>query len=640
MNFRVWRFIARRVGLLLATYSLLRLMFFFHNHALFSDASSSQIIRAFVYGLRFDLSALAIINAPFVVLTFLSWRCPPARAYQRLLKAVFVLVNFPFLIINLIDLEFFQFNGRRMDPLLLGVTTDAGVNLRTIALSYWPLLALGLFMLVVVFLAYGRTRPKDERPLKRMNYFFWALNLLVAIGLIVLAIRGGTQMKPITLAEAAIFNHGGLTQLALNSSFTVIKARRWALKPQHFFDRPEEVREILRPLVGGEKLAFDPGPRDNVIIIIVESLSLEYCGMGNGGNRYTPFLDSLAERALFFPRHFANGRRSAEAVASILAGLPSLMDPWFTESPYCDLPLLGLGRALAPGGYTSSFFHGAPNGTFRFDVFTGMAGIQNYFGLKEYPNRADYDGSWGILDEPYLQYVIGMVSKQKPPFAAVAFTLSSHNPYIIPPQHKGRFKKGPLGIHESIGYLDYALEQFFATAQKQSWYSNTVFVITGDHTQKLETPEYMNALGLHRVPLLLFHPAKKFPAVDTQRVVQQTDILPSLLDYLGIQPDRKLLFGHSVFRGGEGQAFFREQGHYWLVRGNYALEFSPEFGSRLFDWDKDVQLQSPLNNEPELQKQMEREAQAFIQYYNNGLLERNIYDPTGTKSPTNAVSVK
>ena len=262
----------------------------------------------------------------------------------------------------------------------------------------------------------------------------------------------------------------------------------------------------------------------------------------------------------------------------------------------------------------------------HFDIFMRRAGIPHYFGLKEYPDRRDFDGQWGILDEPYLQYVVREVSRQKPPFAATVFTLSSHHPYPVPDKYRGRFKQGTLAIHESIGYTDFAVEQFFAAARQQPWYSNTLFIITADHTHKLETPDYSNLLGQYRVPLLFFHPQSKFPGVDTNRVTQQVDILPSVLDYLQVQPKQRLLFGKSVFRAGEGRAFLYDRGCYWLVRGQRALEFAPERGSRLFDLVQDRQLKSPLPVGAGTSSALEQEAKALVQYFNNGMIDNNLYD--------------
>ena len=122
------------------------------------------------------------------------------------------------------------------------------------------------------------------------------------------------------------------------------------------------------------------------------------------------------------------------------------------------------------------------------------------------------------------------------------------------------------------------------------------------------------------------------------RVTQQVDILPSLLDYLGIRPDRRLLFGSSIFRRGKGRAFFLENGCYWLVLGNRALEFVPGKAGRLFDPGHDPQLKTPLTSEADLLNAMEYEAKARIQYFNNGLLDRQLYDAVGPERSGDTIS--
>jgi uncharacterized sulfatase len=367
------------------------------------------------------------------------------------------------------------------------------------------------------------------------------------------------------------------------------------------------------------------------VILILESFSAEYWGAGNGGNRYTPFLDSLASQSLFCQRNYANGRASIEAMPSVLAGLPSLMQEPYIDSAYQSNEMLGLGTLLGQHGYTTSFFHGGKNGTMHFDDFMHLAGMQRYVGLNEYPHRQDYDGTWGIFDEPFLQFTATELTKQQQPFATAIFTLSSHHPYKIPEKYRGKFKKGTLPIHESIGYTDYALQHFFATARQQPWFSNTLFIITADHTQRLETPEYLNPLGQYRVPLLFYHPQRTLPKADPNRITQQVDILPSILDYLGLERERRLLFGQSIFRPGEGRAFVHANGHYWLVRGHEALEFVPEgAGGGLFDIVKDPQLKAPVASQSVRSGELGEEAKALVQYYNNGMLDNNLYDPQRT----------
>jgi len=652
-----WALLLRRLLLLLGLYFVLRLVFFFCNHRVVEDVGFWRIAQAFLYGLRFDLSALTAINLVFIVLSFLPRGLEPKPAYEWFLKAVFLALNIPFLVINVIDVEFFQFNGHRLTYQLLGLAGDPGVKWTTLVRTYWPLLLLGLFLIALLSLLYGKAAPRPIKeppsgspsPLKGeragvrgeavrlisasskpLNIWLWMLNLALIFPLSILVFRGGLQWRPISPARAMDLNHPGLAQLALNSSFTVLKTfRNKVLLRHNYFAKRDDVLKLLRPLAnGGESPLGDEHRRDNIVILVLESFSAEYWGAGNGGNRYTPFLDSLAGQSLFFPFNYANGRASIEAMPSILAGLPSLMSEPFINSAYQSDELLGLGAVLSREGYTTSFFHGGKNGTMHFDVFMHLAGMQHYFGLNQYPRRQqDYDGTWGIYDEPFLQFVATELSAQKPPFATAIFTLSSHHPYRIPEKYRGRFKKGTLPVHEVIGYTDYAVERFFETARQQPWFTNTLFIITADHTQKLETPEYANTLGQYRVPLLVFHPQRKFPDVNAARITQQVDILPSILDYLGIKPDRRLLFGKSIFRPGDGRAFLNVNGHYWLVRDQRAFEFIPEGpGGNLFDLAKDPQLKSPLLDDSDARRDLERESEALLQYFNNGLIDNNLYD--------------
>ena len=61
--------------------------------------------------------------------------------------------------------------------------------------------------------------------------------------------------------------------------------------------------------------------------------------------------------------------------------------------------MVGLPELLKQHGYESAFFHGATNGSMRFDAFADYVGFDHYFGRKEYGNDAHFDKTWGISDE-------------------------------------------------------------------------------------------------------------------------------------------------------------------------------------------------------------------------------------------------
>ncbi|MES3036877.1 MAG: sulfatase-like hydrolase/transferase, partial [Bdellovibrionota bacterium] len=111
------------------------------------------------------------------------------------------------------------------------------------------------------------------------------------------------------------------------------------------------------------------------------------------------------------------------------------------------------------------------------------AGVKTYEGLNQYPltNPDDFDGTWGIFDGPYLQYFRRKLSEKPQPFFASVFTLSSHQPYTLPKSERGKYPKGPTENLESIQYADNALKEFFLASEKEPWFDNTLFIITGDH---------------------------------------------------------------------------------------------------------------------------------------------------------------
>src|SRR5690606_8998342 len=120
------------------------------------------------------------------------------------------------------------------------------------------------------------------------------------------------------------------------------------------------------------------------------------------------------------------------------------------------------------------------------------------------------------------------------PFVSGLFSLSSHHPFRLPPDYI------PSGVvdHpflESMRYTDYSLKYFFEIAKRQAWYKNTLFVITSDHTSLTSNHSgtYSTSLGKYRIPLIIFKPDSDLKGVNS-RVVQQLDIVPSILDFLNI----------------------------------------------------------------------------------------------------------
>lgn len=363
------------------------------------------------------------------------------------------------------------------------------------------------------------------------------------------------------------------------------------------------------------------------MIIVLESFSKEFTGIG-GGKSYTPFLDSLMQHSLVCRNAYANALRSAEGIPAVLAGIPSLQDEPFATSLYGTDRISSLPRLLGPEGYSSAFYHGGTNGTMSFDVFTANAGYRYYRGRNEYHNEKDYDGNWGIWDEPFLQYTVRDISATlQQPFCAALFTLSSHPPYKIPAQHKDRFPRGPLQVQECVGYTDYALRRFFAAAESQDWYRNTLFVITADHCSPASSSDYYQGLsGRYAIPVVFFAPGDHTLSGHFDELAQQLDIIPSVLDYLGY-PHPFFAFGNSIFTVAPNRFVINQQsGVFSWTMGDYLLQANGDHARSLYDLRNDSLCRnSLLPPRDSLALQYLQYVNAFRQVYNKALIKNGMW---------------
>lgn len=305
-----------------------------------------------------------------------------------------------------------------------------------------------------------------------------------------------------------------------------------------------------------------------------------------------------------------------------------ITDPFIT-SPYQSNQVIGLPSLLKKQGYDTYFFHGGHNGTMFFDAMAKMFGVEHYVGENEYPYSGHFDGQWGIFDEPFLQYVVERLDRAPAPFMASVFTLSSHHPYTIPSEYKGRFPKGSLEIHESIGYTDYALRRFFETAAKKPWFSNTLFILTADHTSKSSDQRYDTPIGRFRVPLIFYHPGQpRLPLFHPESLVEQADIMPTVLNLLGVPVDEPMArFGHSLVSDTPKKLtvpiVFHGSGNYWMVADDFAMHYGDSGELVFFNWHlgaDDHHVTIPPQEELHYKNFLE----SRIQYFVEGMLENRI----------------
>jgi hypothetical protein len=257
-----------------------------------------------------------------------------------------------------------------------------------------------------------------------------------------------------------------------------------------------------------------------------------------------------------------------------------------------------------------------------FDAFANKAGFDAYYGMTEYGHDEDMDGMWGIWDLEFLQFFSRKIGVLPQPFFASVFTVSSHHPFMIPERFRNKFKGGQNKMYASVQYTDHALREFFNSCRKQSWFKNTLFVITADHvSSEVTLRPYQTSWGQYAVPLV-FYQAGMSPAFETEIVAQQIDVMPTVLGYLNYDKPY-LSFGNDLWSVKSGSAFNFGAPVYQYFSDSRLIQFDGEKTVGLYDFKEDKYLKHNLSGS-ENYDSLELLLKARLQQFKNRMVENRL----------------
>jgi phosphoglycerol transferase MdoB-like AlkP superfamily enzyme len=627
-------FLVSRLLILLAFYALFRGLFYWYNAEMFSDFSFSELLSVFYGGFRFDLIGILYLNFIYFLAVLLPFQFVYKAKFQSVLNYIFIGLNIIGFAANTFDTVFFPYTLKRTTgSIFKEFGNEEGLFSIFIngIFDFWQVTVL-FFLFSVLFVFTIRLIKIQKSNLKPL--YFYALHtalLPLLIFMMISGIRGGfgRYTRPLAINNAGQYVKSTKDMaIVLNTPFSVLRTfRQKSFKLRKDFE--EKQLDSLYTPVHHTSSKEQTLRKKNVVIIIMESFSRQHSGrlnpkVKNGNYKgFTPFLDSLMEHSLTLTNAYANGRKSIDAIPSVIAGIPTFKSH-YVISNYSTNKLRGLGHILKDEGYDLAFFHGAPNGSMGFNSFMNLVGYDKYFGKDEFNDDRFYDGTWGIWDEEFLEYMAKESSKLKEPFSSVFFSVSSHHPFDVPERYEGDFKEGPHKILKCIGYSDYALRQFFKTASKMSWYNNTLFVITGDHGHIGYLEEYKNDIGDFAVPIIFYTPDGSLKGFD-DRVAQHTDIFPTVIDHLNIDTPY-FSFGSSLLnKENERLAFYYYRRSQILIKDSLAIKYSNNKFTELYNYILDPLLQTNLINENISQKsEMKNLYKAVLQQYTNRMIRNEL----------------
>ena len=551
-----------RIVLLYAVLMLCRTAFYLYNAAVLGSLTWAEAWPLLAGALKFDTASVVYADGVFILLSLLPLPLRERRWYRAVLFWYYVAVNAVLVVAtNLADTVYFRYTQKRFtaDEIFFADNDNSLQLVGKFMAENWYLVL--LWIALTALLAWGYRRRVREESIFSRGWAYYIGNTVIfaaAAGLSVAGMRGGmTRMtRPITLSNATLYTaDSGKANLILSNPFCILRTIGSAggVKYKKHF-APEELARRFTPVHQlADSAAVNLAGR-NVVVFIMESMSAEHSAYlcpevyaDREVKGFTPFLDSLMQNGLVFKRMYANGTRSIQAMPSVLGSLPSFRTP-FVLMPQSLGESRQLPAMLADKGYATLFFCGSEHGSMGFGAYARSAGVERLVSREDYEARhgtGDFDGYWGIWDEPFLQFMGEELAATPEPFFATLFTLSSHHPFVVPEQYAATLPDGYTRIHKGVAYDDQAFRRFFHRFGGEEWFRRTIFVFVADHVSSEKFAEKTRSYpgNMHIVGFI--HTPDGALQGEVREVTQQLDIMPTVLGLTG-NTEPYFAFGRDV----------------------------------------------------------------------------------------------
>ena len=389
-----------------------------------------------------------------------------------------------------------------------------------------------------------------------------------------------------------------------NSIYTDIWGHSWAQKNlsgnnTSFLNNTHKTLSYREP---------QPTPLPHIFLILSESLKAHALDKTTpDGRAYTPFLNQLKQESLFVEWFYSNSIRTSKVhFSTLFSFFPSLKGRIFTD--HQDLNIESIGTTLKQAGYRSYFIQAQSEDHDDTAGFLTQRGFDSFETIPAFltPEELATKSCWGVDDTLFYRGVLRSVDtklrENDGPCLFVLAPIANHFPYSILPENKRRLYPEPLTPWEeyanSVYWSDQGLQSFFSALNTHPTLKQSLVVLTGDHgvplgehgTTGLEIGYYDES---YRVPLFVTWPGHVQPHIIRHQAHSQLDILPTILDLIGLRPGPNHFQGHSILNspatkpilmvqpyGGGIVAILRYPIKYiWHVRSNkteaYALDIDP-----------------------------------------------------------------
>ena len=572
------RYLTALTALLFALFVGFRAIFYFAFSDLPGNPSvpAGQIADAWGIGLRFDLRLAILVVLPLAALAFLPWFNLARSSWARRLGRLYLVVALVALVLfYIVDFGHYAYLADRINVTALRFLEDTAISAVMVWQSYpviWLVLAWFATVALFSWLAYQFERRLFNRLPVAVPAWQKPLAVVVVLAVIFHGILGRVSdinySNPIPLRWDEAFNAGnesvgnfGLNPAIYFYSTLIVPARPYdEEKVAEFYPAMVEYLGLQQQQAAGlgfERLvppqvhALETDRPPNVVFIMLESLGASRVGAYGTPFDPTPNLDQIARDGWMFRHFYVPVTGTAKTIWATFTGIPDVA-PTETASrnPFISHQTLVLNEFK---GYRKLYMIG---GNASWANISAML-RQSIDGLTLY-QEGDWQAPdvdvWGISDLELFRESHAILDSlpDDQPFFAFIQTAGNHRPFTIP-ANNGDFKVRDVPADElaragfrsaaqynAVRLLDYNVGEFLKMARQSKYFDNTIFVLFGDHNNRITTlphmPPAMEQLGLesNHVPHFYYAPGLLKPRV-IDEVVGLVDVMPSVAGLLGLE---------------------------------------------------------------------------------------------------------
>lgn len=287
----------------------------------------------------------------------------------------------------------------------------------------------------------------------------------------------------------------------------------------------------------------------NIIVFVSESTRADVISgfSGEEEKAQMPTLTWLQSGGISFDRAYTTTSHTSKALVGILCGVHPAPFINIVEATPGGIPVQCLPQILQQFGYSSLFIQSATSEfegrhvsvrNMGFDKFIGKEAIEagykssGYFGVDEMAMFKPFEQWWDSVP---------VQTAGKSPRLAVFLTSMTHHPYQeLGAPVESQLSKMKQGYLKNLGRSDELLGKVFESLRARGELDNTIVIFTGDHGEGFgEHGVYQHdAVPFEegvRVPLVIWDGRHPMAARKDDALRQHIDIVPTLLDSIGIK---------------------------------------------------------------------------------------------------------